>query len=51
MSRLTLILSDLYLPEERLPQAMLAGALAMPNLEWLLRFCGAARQAPDWRAW
>ena len=45
MRRLTLILSDLYLPEEHAPSA-----LEMPNLEWLLRFAGERAAVGDWRA-
>jgi hypothetical protein len=55
MRRLTLILSDLYLPEEsdraEASGAPAAGALAMPALEWLLRFASARRTTGDWRAW
>jgi hypothetical protein len=45
MRRLTLILSDLYLPEEHAPSA-----LEMPNLEWLLRFARERAAVGDWRA-
>lgn len=55
MRRVTLILSDLYLPEEsdrpdsvELPAA---DALPMPSLEWLLRFASARDTTADWRAW
>lgn len=47
MRRLTLILSDLYLPEESGP----AEALPLPSLERLLRFARAHHQVGDWRAW
>jgi len=50
MRRLTLILSDLYLPEEAANGAALA-AHALPNLEWLLRFAGSPEQIGDWRRW
>jgi hypothetical protein len=48
MRSLTLILSDLYLPEEAAPEAAAFAALALPELAWLLRF---ARVNPigDWR--
>ena len=48
MRRLTLILSDLYLPEEAGPDATVPEALALPQLEWLLRFA-QSRAIPDWR--
>jgi len=55
MRRLSLILSDLYLPEESdsagatgLP---VSEALPMPSLEWLLRFSSARQAVIDWRAW
>src|SRR3954469_9929347 len=47
MRRLTLILSDLYLPDEAGP----ADALPMPSLEQLLRFARAREHVSDWRAW
>ena len=43
MRRLTLILSDLYLPEEAAASATVPQALDLPNLDWLLRFAGRAR--------
>ena len=49
MQRLTLILSDLYLPEEA--QAGLARSFDLPNLEWLLNHCASARHIRDWRHW
>jgi hypothetical protein len=48
MRRLTLILSDLYLPEEAGRDAAIPAALALPHLDWLLRFAQAHRIA-DWR--
>jgi hypothetical protein len=48
MRRLTLILSDLYLPEEAPHEA--ASALELPNLEELLRFARGSR-IDSWRAW
>src|SRR4051812_723757 len=54
MRRLTLILSDLYLPDESdSPDASAwrTDALPMPNLEWLLRFASARHVIADWRAW
>lgn len=50
MRRLTLILSDLYLPEEAGRDAAFPAALALPHLDWLLRFAQARRIA-DWRRW
>lgn len=50
MQRLTLILSDLYLPEED-SDAPQPQALALPHFEWLLRFSDASSLAEDWRAW
>ena len=47
MRRLTLILSDLYLPEE----SDLPDALPMPSLDWLLRFARDHEVSGDWRAW
>ncbi|MBC8025138.1 MAG: hypothetical protein H7Y89_04035 [Steroidobacteraceae bacterium] len=46
MRRLTLILSDLYLPEEEAHDV-----IPLPNLEWLLRFSIARQRIPDWRTW
>ena len=50
MRRLTLILSDLYLPEEAGRDAAIPAAFALPHLDWLLRFAQAHRIA-DWRHW
>jgi hypothetical protein len=52
MRRLTLILSDLYLPEEA-PEEAVAAAVApleLPGLTALLRIASKA-PLPDWRAW
>jgi hypothetical protein len=49
MRRLTLILSDLFLPVEAGDQAAPA-AMALPNFEWLLRFAMTAPIA-EWRHW
>ena len=51
MRRLTLILSDLYLPEEVVRGASFPSALELPHLEWLLRFANRAEQIRDWRSW
>jgi hypothetical protein len=51
MRRLTLILSDLYLPEEAGRGATIAAARDLPNLEWMLRFAGAPERIGDWRRW
>src|SRR5688500_4965281 len=45
MRRLTLILSDLYLPEES------HDTVPAPNLEWLLRYANRRRPIADWRSW
>jgi hypothetical protein len=54
MRRLTLILSDLYLPEESdaadSPGVRGGTALPMPSLEWLLRFASDNKISGDWRA-
>jgi len=49
MRRLTLILSDLYLPEEA--DGAVEVAAPLPNLSWLLRFARAAERVDDWRRW
>lgn len=50
MRRLTLILSDLYLPEESvngdLPQSQ-----PLPSLDWLLRYASTRAGIADWRRW
>jgi hypothetical protein len=46
MQRLTLILSDLYLPEEESRDVVPA-----PNLEWLLRYATQRKTITDWRIW
>jgi len=54
MRRLTLILSDLYLPSEVGPREMRIGQPAMPELpalEWLLRFADPPQHVGDWRSW
>lgn len=51
MRRLTLILSDLYLPEEADLGAGVSPTRDLPNLEWLLRFAGSPEQTGDWRRW
>jgi hypothetical protein len=45
MRRLTLILSDLYLPEES------RDTVPAPNLEWLLRYANGRQPIADWRTW
>jgi hypothetical protein len=47
MRRLTLILSDVYLPDE----SDRVDALPMPSLEWMLRFASSHEKSGDWRAW
>jgi hypothetical protein len=49
MRRLTLILSDFYLPADSAREA-LPDALPLPSLQWLLRFSNA-RTVGDWRQW
>src|SRR4051812_47465111 len=49
MRRLTLILSDLYLPEESASVAL--PAVDLPHLDALLRFSNRSPAAPDWRSW
>jgi len=51
MRRLTLILSDLYLPEETERGAAVALMRDLPHLEWLLRFSGSPERIGDWRQW
>ena len=51
MRRLTLILSDLYLPEEAQRGSEIPAARDLPNLEWLLRYADAAQHTGDWRRW
>ena len=48
MRRLSLILSDLYLPSEILPSVT---GLDLPHLDWLLRFAGRVDRVDDWRSW
>ena len=50
MRRLTLILSDLYLPDET-AAGVVPQIDAMPELEWLLRFAHAPVRIGDWRRW
>jgi hypothetical protein len=51
MRRLTLILSDLYVPSEAAGTGAQPDALDLPNLDWLLRFAGRAERIEDWRRW
>jgi len=51
MRRLTLILSDLYLPEEAGRGVSPPPTDALPNLEWLLRFADPPEAIGDWRRW
>ena len=51
MRRLTLILSDLYLPEEAQRGMGVPTTRDLPNLEWLLRFAESPEHIGDWRAW
>src|SRR5215510_5037703 len=51
MRRLTLILSDLYLPEEAAGKASPPQTVELPGLDWLLRFAQRPRRIADWRTW
>jgi hypothetical protein len=51
MRRLTLILSDLFLPEEAVRGSAFPSALELPHLDWLLRFASRAQRIDDWRRW
>jgi len=51
MRRLTLILSDLYLPEEAGRGMAVPTTRDLPNLEWLLRFAESPEHIDDWRPW
>ena len=51
MRRLTLILSDLYLPAEAVPAQSVAAPIDLPGLSWLLRFASASTPLSDWRQW
>ncbi len=50
MRRLTLILSDLYLPEDGGRDASTT-PIYLPHFEWLLRFADARVSIGDWRGW
>ena len=51
MQRLTLILSDLFLPEDTDAHTPLPRPIPLPALDGLLRFADASRRIPDWRTW
>ena len=51
MRRLSLILSDLYMPEEVTREKTGAGALEFAHFTWLLRFSRDPVALSDWRAW
>jgi hypothetical protein len=51
MRRLTLILSDLYLPEEAERGVAVPPTRHLPHLEWLLRFADSPEHIADWRQW
>jgi len=51
MRRLTLILSDLYLPGEAVGTSALPKAIELPGLDRLLRFAQADHIGRDWRSW
>lgn len=51
MQRLTLILSDLYLPEEASRADAVASPFPLPGLTALLRVASATPVRPHWRAW
>lgn len=50
MRRLSLILSDLYLPAEA-DRDSFPVALELPSLDWLLRQARSVRRIADWRRW
>jgi hypothetical protein len=50
MPRLTLILSDLYLPQDSDGPPERA-SLHLPNLNWLLRYANRREVIGDWRTW
>lgn len=50
MRRLTLILSDLYLPDEAARDIATHSSVALPALDALLRFANVTR-VDDWRSW
>ena len=51
MRRLTLILSDLYLPGEAVSAGALPKAITLPGLDRLLRFAQPESLGGDWRTW
>lgn len=50
MRRLTLILSDLYLPADAVRESF-PTALGLPAFQWLLRFAASPRRIDHWRSW
>src|SRR5690349_6700369 len=50
MRRLTLILSDLYLPADAVRESF-PTTIELPSLEWLLRFSRTPQRIGDWRSW
>jgi hypothetical protein len=51
MRRLTLILSDLYLPAERQPGGEFPQTDELPELSWLLSHASRPEHIGDWRRW
>ena len=51
MRRLTLILSDLYLPDERHPAGEFPQTHPLPGLSWLLSRADRTEHIGDWRRW
>jgi hypothetical protein len=51
MRRLTLILSDLYLPDERQPGGEFPQTHELPALSWLLGHASRSEPIGDWRRW
>jgi hypothetical protein len=51
MRRFSLILSDLYLPEEAVRGSTFPATLDLPHLDGLLRFAASAHRIADWRRW
>lgn len=50
MSRFTLILSDLYLPQDS-DEPPERASLHLPNLGWMLRYANRRDMVGDWRSW
>jgi hypothetical protein len=51
MRRLTLILSDLFVPSEAAGSGAPLTTLDLPNFDWLLRFSAGPERIAEWRHW